>query len=94
MKIACCTIEMITLIFLLFVSINGAYTHVRPLTEDLVSRPVTELAAAWGEPEAVAEAIEMGFRSTQLAGVEIWTYESPARSVLVRDDVVVSIRYG
>jgi len=94
MKIACCTIEMITLIFLLFVSINGAYTHVSPPTENLVSRPATELAAAWGEPETVADATEMGFRSSQLAGVEVWTYGNPARSVLVRDDVVVSIRYG
>lgn len=39
MKIACCTIEMITLIFLMLVSINGAYTHVGSPTENLINRP-------------------------------------------------------
>ncbi len=94
MKIACCTVEMITLIFLLLVSINGAYTHVRTPTTSLVARPTEELASAWGEPETILSASKMGFKSPQLAHVEVWTYENPARSVVVRDDIVVSIRYG
>lgn len=95
MKIACCTVEMVALIFLLFVSINGAYSYTTaPARENLVSRPTTELVSAWGEPDSVATATDVGFASSQLAEVEIWSYYKPARSVSVRNNVVMSIRWG
>lgn len=97
MKIACCTVEMIALIFLLFVSINGGYRYLNDTTmarTDLVSRPTTELVTAWGAPDRVVAARDVGFVSTQLAQVEIWSYVNPTRSVSVRDNVVLSIRWG
>jgi hypothetical protein len=94
MKIACCTLEMITLIFLLFWSFNGAYSVLNAPSTDLVSQPTSELIATWGEPDTVAVATDLGFRSSQLETVEIWSYANPTRSVVVRDNVVVSIRVG
>jgi hypothetical protein len=94
MKIACCTMEMIALIFLLFVSINGGFTYLNAARTDLVSESTTELVSAWGAPDSVATAADLGFDSSQLAAVEIWSYVSPSRSVVVRNDVVVSIRTG
>jgi hypothetical protein len=97
MKIACCTMEMVALIFLLFVSINGGYSYLNndaTTTTDLVSRPTTELVTAWGEPDAVATATDLGFVSQKLAEVEIWSYYHPVRSVSVRNNVVMSIRWG
>jgi len=95
MKIACCTVEMVALIFLLFVSINGGYSYLNntPRTE-FVSRPAAELVTAWGEPDTIIEANEFGFLSARLAEVEVWSYDNPARSVVIRDDIVVSIRLG
>ena len=95
MKIACCTVEMVALIFLLFVSINGGYSYLNstPRTE-FVSRPAAELVTAWGEPDTIIAANEFGFLSARLAEVEVWSYDNPARSVVVRDDIVVSIRMG
>jgi len=94
MKIACCTLEMITLIFLLFWSFNGAFSVVNAPSTDLVSQSTTELVTAWGEPDSVAVATDLGFDSSQLETVEIWSYANPVRSVVVRNDVVVSIRLG
>ena len=94
MRIACCTLEMITLIFLLFWSFNGAFSVLNAPSTDLVSRPASELVASWGEPDSVAVATELGFHSSQLETVEIWSYANPVRSVVVRDNVVVSIRMG
>ena len=94
MKIACCTVEMVALIFMLFWSFNGAYSVVDAPSIDLVSRPTTELVSVWGEPDRVSAATDYGFETAQLETVEIWSYANPARSVVVRDDVVVSIRVG
>lgn len=97
MRIACCTVEMVALIFMLFVSINGGYSYLNDDVAgrtDLVSRPTTELVTAWGEPDSVVAAHDVGFVSTQLAQVEIWSYANPARSVSVRDNVVLAIRWG
>jgi len=94
MKIACCTVEMVALIFMLFWSLNGAYSVVNAPSTDLVSRPTTELVSVWGEPDRVAAATDYGFETTQLEKVQVWSYANPARSVVVRDDVVVSIRVG
>ena len=95
MKIACCTLEMITLMFLLLVSMNGGYSYLNnaPRT-DLVSRPTTELVSAWGAPDSVVAATDVGFESSQLTEVEIWSYDNPVRAVSVRDNIVVSIRWG
>ena len=92
MRIACCTLEMIALIFLLFVSFNGAFNHLNAPSTDLVSRPTSDLISAWGEPDRVAVATDLGFDTSQLDTVEIWSYANPSRSVVVRDNVVVSIR--
>ena len=93
MKIACCTVEMIALIFLLFVSMNGAFSYTNaPARDNFVSRPTTELVSAWGEPDTVTVANDLGLVSSQLAEVEVWSYYHPVRSVVVRDNVVVSIR--
>ena len=95
MKIACCTVEMIALIFLLFVSMNGAFSYTNaPAREDLVTQSTTELVTAWREPDSVATASDLGFVSQKLAEVEIWSYYHPVRSVSVRDNVVLSIRKG
>jgi hypothetical protein len=95
MKIACCTVEMIALIFLLFVSINGGYSYLNDTSRtDFVNRPTTELVSAWGAPDRVVAATDIGFVSTRLAKVEVWSYDNPARSVSVRDNVVLSIRWG
>jgi hypothetical protein len=94
MKIACCTMEMITLIFLLFVSINGGFSYLNAPKTDLISESTAELVSAWGEPDSVATAADLGFVSSQLETVEIWSYDDPARSVVVRNNVVVSIRSG
>jgi len=95
MKIACCTVEMITLIFLLLMSMNGAYNYLSNSPNvDLVSRPTTELVTAWGEPDSVVAATDVGLMSSQLTAVEIWSYGNPARSVVVRNNVVMSIRFG
>ena len=97
MKIACCTMEMITLIFLLLVSFNGAFNYLDDVDIsriDLVSRPTTELVSAWGAPDNVVVATDLGLVSSQLDEVEIWSYYNPVRSVSVRDNVVLSIRWG
>ncbi len=94
MKIACCTMEMIALIFLLFVSINGGLSYLNTARTNLVSESTTELVSAWGEPDSVAVATDLGFNSSQLETVEIWSYVDPLRSVVVRNNVVVSIRVG
>jgi len=94
MKIACCTLEMITLIFLLFASFNGGLNYLNAARADLVSESATELVSAWGAPDSVATAADLGFVSPQLASVEVWSYADPARSVVVSNNVVVSIRTG
>ncbi len=94
MRIACCTLEMITLIFLLFVSLNGGFSYINAPRTDLVAESTTELVSAWGTPDSVVTATDLGFVSSQLAAVEIWSYDNPLRSVIVRNDVVVSIRTG
>ena len=94
MKIACCTLEMITLIFLLFWSFNGAFSVVNAPSADLVSQSTTELVTTWGEPDSVVVAMDLGFHASQLETVEIWSYANPSMSVVVRDNVVVSIRTG
>ena len=95
MKIACCTVEMITLIFLLLMSMNGAYNYLNSSPNvDLVTRPTTELVSAWGTPDNVVAATDVGLVSPRLAEVEIWSYYNPARSVVVRDNVVMSIKFG
>jgi len=94
MKIACCTLEMITLIFLLFWSFNGAFSVLNAPSTDLVSQPTSELIATWGEPDSVAVATDLGFRASQLETVEIWSYADPTRFAVVRDGIVVSVRTG
>ncbi len=94
MKIAPCILEMITLIFLLFWSFNGAFTYVSAPSTDLISQSTSELVTAWGEPESVTVAADVGLHASQLEDVEIWSYANPARSVIVQNDVVVSIRMG
>lgn len=92
MKIACCTLEMITLIFLLFVSMNGAFQVLDAHGPSLISSSTTELVSAWGAPKSVVAARDIGFSTSQLARTEIWSYTNPSRTVIVRDDIVVSIR--
>ncbi len=94
MKIACCTMEMIALIFLLFVSLNGGFSYINAPRTDLISESTTELVSAWGAPDSVVAAVDLGLLSSQLETVEVWSYEDPLRSVVVRDDVVISIQEG
>jgi len=94
MKIACCTLEMIALIFLLFLSINGGFSYLDGARTNFVSGSATELVSAWGAPDSVVTATDLGLVSSQLVAVEIWSYDDPVRSVIVRDNVVVSIRLG
>jgi len=94
MKIACCTLEMITLIFLLFWSFNGAVQVMDSPGPNLISQSTAELIATWGRPARVVTAADIGFRTAKLDKTELWSYANPARTVVVRDDVVVSIRMG
>jgi hypothetical protein len=94
MKIACCTMEMIALIFLLFVSLNGGFNYLDTHRTNLISESTTELVSAWGAPDSVVTATDLGLVSPQLAVVEVWSYGNPLRSVVISDDVVVAIRFG
>jgi len=94
MKIACCTLEMIALIFLLFVSMNGGFNYLNEARADYAYASTTELVSAWGEPDAVVAANDLGFASAQVDAVEVWTYANPERSVVVRGDAVLSIQEG
>jgi len=92
MKIAYCTLQMVTLIFLLFVSINGGLTYSGPTESDLIDQPVEQVLFMWGAPQSIVSSSDLGFTTSALAGVEVWVYERPDRSVVVRDGLVVSIR--
>jgi len=92
MKISYCTLQMVTLIFLLFVSINGGLTYSGPTDAELIDRPAEELLSAWGSPQKIVHSSDLGFTSSALAGVEVWMYKQPDRSVVIRDGVVVAIR--
>jgi len=94
MKIACCTIEMIALVFLLFVSINGGLTAIESERGALVSRSTSELIATWGEPDRIESSASAIMALPDREKVEIWTYANPARTVVIRDDVIVSIHHG
>jgi hypothetical protein len=92
MRIPYCTLQMVTLIFLLFMSINAGLTHTGPTSADFINQPAERLLSAWGAPHAVIQSSDLGFTTSALATVEVWVYERPARSVVVRDGVVVAIR--
>ena len=94
MKIPYCTLEMITLIFLRFVSFNGGLDYLNITKASLAPSSTTELVATWGEPDSIVAAADVGFASSQLEAVEVWSYEDTNRSVVVRDDIVISIREG
>jgi len=92
MKISYCTLQMVTLIFLLFVSINGGLTYSGPTEADLIDQPAEQLLSVWGSPQSIVYSSDLGFTSSAMAGVEVWVYERPDRSVVVRDGIVVAIR--
>jgi len=94
MKIACCTLEMVALIFLLFVSLNGGFNYLNEARAGLEPVSTTELLSTWGEPDAVVAANDLGFASSQLETVELWSYRNPHRTAIVRGEAVVSIREG
>jgi hypothetical protein len=94
MKIACCTLEMVTLIFLLFVSFNGGFSYLDGANAGFVPASTTELVSSWGEPDRIVAADDLGFASSQFDAIEIWSYANPARFVVVRNGTVVSVRSG
>lgn len=94
MKIACCTLEMISLIFLLFVSLNGAFSYSDGASASLVPASATELMSTRGEPDSIVAANDLGFVSSQFEAVEIWSYDEPSRFAIVRDGLAVSIQEG
>jgi hypothetical protein len=61
---------------------------------DSVDAFATELLSAWGEPDSIVAAADVGFASSQLEAVGVWSYGNSLRSVTVRDNVVVSIQEG
>ena len=85
MKIACCTLEMITLIFLLFVGFNGGFQYLDSVRDDVTPTSTTEMVSTWGEPDQVATAAEAGFSSANLSDVEIWSYTAPKRTAIIRN---------
>jgi len=93
MKIACCTLEMITLIFLLIVSFNGGFSYLEDQA-DFTNRPAEELVSAWGQPDEIVAATDVGFASTGMENVEVWSYDDTNRSVIVRNDTVIAVREG
>jgi len=94
MRIACCTIEMIALVFLLFVSSNGGVSYTGARDIDRVKQSTETLVSTWGEPDRVVGATDLGFVSSTLATVEVWAYDRLSRTAVVRGDVVVSVRVG
>jgi len=93
MKIACCTLEMITLIFLLIVSFNGAFSTLEDQA-DFTNRPAEELVSAWGQPDEIVAATDVGFASIGMENVEVWSYDDTGHSVVVRGDIVIAVREG
>ena len=93
MKIACCTLEMITLIFLLVVSLNGGFQYVQE-NVDFTNRPAADLVSVWGEPDAIVAAADVGFASADMGDVEVWSYNGSNRSVIVRGGTVIAVREG
>jgi len=93
MKIACCTLEMITLIFLLVVSLNGGFQYTEDYA-DFTNRPAEELVSAWGQPDEVVAAADVGFASSGMEDVEVWSYRNSDRSVIVRGNTVIAVREG
>ena len=75
-------------------SFNGAVQVMDATGPTLISQSTAELITAWGRPAQVISATGLGLNSTQLERTEVWTYANPTRTVVVRDDVVVSIRMG
>ena len=93
MKIACCTLEMITLIFLLVVSLNGGFQYTEHHA-DFTNRPAEELVSAWGQPDTIVAATDVGFASSGMEDVEVWSYSNTDRSVIVRGNTVIAVREG
>jgi len=93
MKIACCTLEMITLIFLLVVSLNGGFQYAEDYA-DFTNRPAEELISVWGQPDTIVAATDVGFASTHMGDVEVWSYDGTNRSVIVRSGTVIAVREG
>jgi len=94
MRIACCTLEMVTLIFLLFLGYNGGQQYLDTVSIEATPTTTTELVAQWGQPDDVATAEDVGFASAQMTDVEIWTYTRPQLTAIVRDEEIISIREG
>ena len=88
------TLEMVTLIFLLFVGFNGGHQCFDTVQAEAVPTSTTELVVQWGQPDDVATAEDVGFASAQMTDVEVWSYASLQRTAIVRDDEVISIREG
>jgi len=94
MKIACCTLEMITLIFLLFLGFNGGQQYLNAAQTEAVPATTTEMVALWGQPDKVASAADVGFASAQMTDIEVWSYANLQRTAIVREDQIISIREG
>jgi len=86
-------LEMLAPIFLLFVSFNGGFDDLNTTQANLEPSSTTELVAAWGEPDSAVFA-DHSFASSQFDTARIWSSDDPERSVLIRDNIVVSIQEG
>ena len=94
MKIAYCTLEMVTLIFLLLMGINGGHQYLDTVQVQAAPTSTAELITLWGQPDDVATAADVGFSSAQMTDVEVWSYTNPHRTAIVRDEEIISIREG
>ena len=94
MKIACCTPEIITLIFPLFVGFNGGFQYLDALRGNVAPTSTPEVVSTWGEPDRVATAAEVGFSSANPSDVQTWSNNTPKRTTILRDNEIISIREG
>jgi len=53
---------------------------------------VEELVSAWGQPDEIVAATDVGFASTGMENVEVWCYDDTSHSIIVRDDTVIAVR--
>jgi len=66
-----------------YTSFNGGFSYLEDQA-DFANRPAEELVAA----------TDVGFASTGMKNIEVWSYDDTCRSVIVRGDTVIAVREG
>ena len=84
--------KAVALIFLLFVSFNGGFNNLNE-TEPIRSYASRRRSSFRGESRSASSPRKTwASASAQFDAVEIWSYENPTRSTVVRGDTVISVQ--